>query len=175
MQNALDRAKKSLEDYYEQKKGEIDEKTYNLVCDYFNWIKMKTEMISKEKDFKVPEGMEIRRGDVFWVNFGYNIDEEFGGKHPAIVLRVGGRTAIVIPLSTKEPSQSQMDSGIYVEIKRVYEFENLRRWVNVLNAMPISIQRFEFAKKGNVKGWELDNISIAMENSKLWKLKPKNV
>lgn len=169
MEEELKRAKTALDIYYELRKDETDAKQRQLVREYFDWVKMKTEIIANEKSFVMPEGILIQRGDVFWINFGYNIDEEFGGRHPGIVLRLGSRTAIVLPLSTKEPTQAQMDSGIYVEIKRVYNFKGMKRWVNVLNAMPVSIQRFDFSSKGNIKGWELDNITEAIEKSGIWK------
>jgi hypothetical protein len=49
----------------------------------------------------------------------------------------------------------------------------MTRWVNVLNATPISIQRFDFSTHGNVKGPVLDDINEAMEKTGLWKVKKK--
>ena len=80
-----------------------------------------------------------------------------------------------MPLSTQEPTNDQKKSGIYVEIKKVWGFKNMTRWVNVLNSTPISIQRFDFASnKGNVKGADLDAINEAIEKSGLWGVKKKN-
>ena len=42
----------------------------------------------------------------------------------------------------------------------------MRRWVNIFNINPISIERIDFAKKkGNIKGTDLDNISKAFLDS----------
>lgn len=171
MKKALDSAKLKLDNYYETNKDlKEDSKEAYLVKTYFNWIEQKTDIISNEKDFSTPDGVDIKRGSVFWIEFGYNIDQELGGKHPGIILRTGGRTAIVLPLSTQEPSQAELDSGIYVEVDRVYGFKPMKRWVNVLNAMPVSIQRFDFSSKsGNVKGYVLDKIKDGMAKSGLWK------
>ena len=35
-------------------------------------------MIINEKNFSIPDGTHIKRGDVYWIEFGFNIDEEFG-------------------------------------------------------------------------------------------------
>jgi mRNA-degrading endonuclease toxin of MazEF toxin-antitoxin module len=173
LQVSLDVAKNQLDLYYGSKTTLTDEEEKNLVRSYFSWIQKKTEIITNEKSFSIPAGVTIKRGSVFWIEFGYNIDQEFGGRHPGIVLRQGGNTAIVVPLSTQEPTENQKQSGLYAEISRVYEFTRMRRWVNVLNAAPISIQRFDFSDTiGNVKGPELDKINEAMVKSGLWKLMP---
>ncbi|MGZ0051335.1 type II toxin-antitoxin system PemK/MazF family toxin [Brevibacillus gelatini] len=163
----LQQAKDALDEFYKAKETTTG-KEYDLACDYLDWVNRKTGIVLNEKAFTIPEGIKIKRGDVYWIHFGYNIDEELGGKHPGIVLRKGGNTAIVVPLSTQEPTPDQLASGIYVEIDRVYNFKKLRRWVNVLNSMPISIQRFDFSTVGNIKGYELDKINAAMKKSGLW-------
>lgn len=170
MEKCLDNAKNALDSYYMKcKSAGDDHEIIKLAKNYFNWISKKTNIISNEKEFTIPEDIKIKRGSVFWVDFGYNIDQEMGGRHPAIVLRTGGNTAIVVPLSTKEPSKKYIDSGICVKIGKVWGFANMDRWVNVLNTTPISIQRFDFDSSfGNVKGKDLDNIREGMKKSGLW-------
>lgn len=170
----MDTAKNSLDGFFNQKINETEEKSKKLAAEYLKWVEKKTSLILKEKSFVIPPDVKIIRGSVFWMDFGYNIDEEYGGRHPGIVLRRGGNTAIVLPLSTQEPTPSQLASGVYVEIKRVYGFKHFRRWVNVLNATPVSIQRFTFGSEpANIKGPELDKINEAMEKSGLWTVKKK--
>lgn len=49
----------------------------------------------------------------------------------------------------------------------------MRRWVNIFNINPISIERIDFAKrKGNIKWTDLDNISKAFLDSDLFKYLP---
>lgn len=167
MENRLNIAKGSL-DAFKVAKHATTGKDRDLACAYLDWVKTKTDIITIEANLQVPSGVNISRGMVYWVDFGYNIDEEFGGKHPAIILRRGGNTAIVIPLSTQEPSPEQKASGIYVEVDRVYGFKSMTRWINVLNSMPVSIFRFDFSRFGNVKGHILDKIKIASQRSGLW-------
>ncbi len=171
MKKYLEDAKNELEQFYNNKKDATG-KTYDLACDYLDWVMAKTRIISNEKEFKIPDNIQIKRGMVFWINFGFNIDQELGGRHPGIILRVGGRTSIVLPLSTQEPTPDQVESGLYVRIEKVYGFAEMPRWTNVLNTMPVSIQRFDFNSAiGNIKGWELDKINDAMMNTGLWKIK----
>ena len=173
MRKQLEDTKKELDSFYSLKnKDGVEEKEKALATDYLNWVQKKTRIIANEKSFVIPDHITIKRGDVFWIEFGYNIDEEFGGRHPGIILRRGGNTVFVVPLSTQEPNEQQKSNGNYVEIPRVYDFKNIKRWVNVLNATPISIQRIDFtSNKGNVKGFVLDKINEAMDKTGLWRIK----
>jgi len=165
---SLDICQSTLQKYYDDiaNNDTPNERTIKLRDSYFKWIDLKTKLIKNEQNIKIPDGITIKRGTVFWVEFGYNIGEEFGGRHPAVILRKGGNTAIVLPISTKEPTSEQIKSGNYVEIHKIYNFKDTRRWVNILNLCPISISRFCFNSNiGNVKGYEMDNINKALQNS----------
>ncbi|MBO8129795.1 MAG: type II toxin-antitoxin system PemK/MazF family toxin [Peptococcaceae bacterium] len=142
---------------------QADDKKKVLASRCLKHLKNRIEMFEAEDSFNIPKDKTIKRGDVYWVDFGFTIGQEFGGKHPAIVLRVGGKLAIVAPLSSQEPSVKQKASGIYVEVDRVYGLKRMKRWVNVLDIRPISLQRFDFSSSGNVKGYILDRINNALK------------
>ncbi len=109
------------------------------------------EFIEKSKEY-------IVRGDVVWVEFGFNIGEEFSGRHPAVVLKNGGKTLLVLPITSKQPTNKQLASKTYVELGKIYNFKMMKRWVNIFNINPISIERIDFTKKkGNIKGVDLEN------------------
>ncbi|MHB1043343.1 MAG: type II toxin-antitoxin system PemK/MazF family toxin [Eubacteriales bacterium] len=144
-----------------------------IVYAFIKHLQNKTEMFIDEEIFQIPDGIVIKRGMVFWVNFGVNIGQEFGGKHPAIVLKVGGKTAIVAPLSSQEPTEKQKNSGTYIEVDKVHGLKNIKRWCNVLNTMPVSLQRFDFnSSTGNVKGYVLDRLNEGIKKSCVWERKP---
>jgi uncharacterized protein YifN (PemK superfamily) len=144
------------------------EKKIALACDYFRWVRQKTQMIMDEDTFQEPKAADLKRGSVCWIHFGFNVGEEFGGKHPGIVLRKGGKTIVVVPLTTKQPTQKQLESGPYVEVDKVFGFKRMTRWVNVLNMTPVSIQRIDYNSDfGDVKGYVLDNITTAIMESGL--------
>jgi len=56
----------------------------------------------------------FRRGCVVWVEFGYNIGVEFGGRHPAIILRNNRDSLLVAPLSSQVPSPATAAHNVAV-------------------------------------------------------------
>lgn len=169
----LNSAKNSLDNYYNIHKNEDFSNKKNTPKDYFEWINKKTKIIINSTNFLQKSKKYIIRGDVIGVEFGYNIGEEFSGRHPAVVLKNGGKTLLVLPITSKHPNEKQLASKIYVELSKIYNFKNMKRWVNIFNIIPISIERIDFTKKkGNIKGSDLDNISKAFLNSDLFKYLP---
>ena len=82
----------TLDKYYDIHKDEDFSNRRNTPKDYLEWVDKKTKnyyqfskIIEKSKEC-------IIRGDVVWVEFGFNIGEEFSGRHPAVVLKNGGKT-----------------------------------------------------------------------------------
>ena len=41
----------------------------------------------------------FKRGNVVWIDFGFNIGNEFGGMHPAVILKNFSNDLFVLPLS----------------------------------------------------------------------------
>ena len=173
LKQSLDVAKGTLTEYYNINKDINYTGKRNTPKDYFNWVDKKTKKIMESPDFKKYFDNPIKRGNVVWVEFGYNIGDEFSGRHPALVLKNGGRTLIVIPITSKPPTEKQLQSGAYVEIGKVFYFQEMRRWVNILNITNISVKRVDMNKiRGSVFGTDLDKISKAFLNSDLFKYVP---
>lgn len=77
---------------------------------------------------------------------------------------------LVLPITSKKPTEKQLASKTYIELGKIYNFKTMRRWVNIFNISPISIERIDFTKKkGNIKGIDLDTISKAFLDSDLFK------
>ena len=103
--NILNTTKNTLDYYYEiHKKGNFNNKR-NTPKDYLEWIDKKTKIIINSPKFLEKSKEYIVRGDVVWVEFGFNIGEEFSGRHPAVVLKNGGKTLLVIPITSKKPTE----------------------------------------------------------------------
>lgn len=169
----LNNTKNTLDNYYEIHKDEDYSNKRNTPKDYLEWIDKKTKIIINSPEFLQKLKECIIRGDVVWVEFGFNIGEEFCGRHPAVVLKNGGKTLLVLPITSKHPTEKQLSSKTYVELGKIYNFKTMRRWVNIFNINPISIERIDFTKrKGNIKGTDLDNISKAFLDSDLFKYLP---
>ena len=47
----------------------------------------------------------LKRGNVVWVDFGFNIGNEFGGMHPAVILKNFDNELFVVPISSKKPKE----------------------------------------------------------------------
>lgn len=170
--NILNNTKITLDNYYEANKNKEFYNLKNTPKDYLEWIDKKTKIIMNSNYFIKKSKECIVRGDVVWVEFGFNIGEEFSGRHPAVVLKNGGKTLLVLPITSKTPTEKQLASKTYVEINKIYNFRTIRRWVNIFNITPISIERIDFKKKkGNIKGADLDNISNAFLKTDLFKYK----
>jgi len=102
------------------------------------------------------------RGNVVWVEFGFNVGCEFGGKHPAIILKNLGEALIVAPLTsgtltTPRPSE--------VTIDMVFDLPRRDRYINVTRITPISIYRVDLnSPMGGIRSSKLKEIFIAINN-----------
>ena len=148
---------KTLDNYVEENKKNKDTEIVYTAHTYLQWLKTKTEIVQQEKEFVNQKPWEIKRGKVVWIEFGFNIGQEFGGKHPAIIYRQSGQQVFVFPLTTQKPKEAKPQ---YVKIPFIYDFPPMTRWVNVLNIKSVSINRIDFTSPiGRVKGEFLDKIS----------------
>jgi len=82
---------------------------------------------------------------VVWVEFGFNIGNEFGGRHPAVIIKNFKGTYYVLPLSTKR-KEDKLAIGHQIQIDAVYGFsKGLKRYIDVTRLMPISHHRIDLA------------------------------
>lgn len=135
---------------------------------YYEWSATKTQMVIDEKSFTYKNQFfsKVKRGSVVWVEFGFNIGAEFGGRHPAIVLRRTGSSIFVVPLSSQEPDEIKKH---HVKIDKVYGFKSMTRWVNVLKIQNVSLQRVDQNRSlGNVKGKVMDDINDAIKQTHIF-------
>lgn len=128
---------------------------------YLQWLSTKTQYVMDEPSFVCDREDELVRGAVVWIEFGFNIGNEFGGRHPAIILRKTGSSIFVVPLSSQEPDEKK---DYHVKVEKVYGFRNMVRWTNVLKLQNVSIQRVDTtASIGNVKGYVLNDINNVLK------------
>lgn len=128
---------------------------------YLQWISTKTQYVMDEPSFVCDKEDKLVRGAVVWIEFGFNVGDEFGGRHPAVILRKTPTSVFVVPLSSQEPS---LKKDYHVKVEKVYGFKNMVRWTNVLTLQNVSIQRVDTnASIGNVKGKVLNDINAALK------------
>lgn len=143
--------------YYE--KQQVVQKYYKYEPDNHRYVlNAKKSSISDEDKNVIVHSCVLKRGSVVWVEFGYNIGSEFGGKHPALILRNCKESLIVVPISSKEPTEATEKYN--VKIDKIYHFPLKKRWTNILRMRSISIQRIDFKSKfGSVSKETLNAIS----------------
>ena len=97
---------------------------------YLEWNSLKTDIINTEKEFVLPNNIDdiVKRCNVIWVHFGFNIGSEFGGHHPAIVVRKMGNAVYVIPLDSGNIPEDKKDKGYLIPIRYVYNFQKMPRF-----------------------------------------------
>ena len=123
-------------------------------------ISVKKDSVPNEDIEIIARSLVLIRKAVVWVDFGYNIGTEFGGRHPAIILKNLKDSLIVIPLSSQEPKT--MDYSVKVE--KVYGYPLMPRWANVTRITQVSLSRVHFEKIGDVKPYALKQISEKMKS-----------
>lgn len=136
--------------------------------------------ISKEDTMLLTKKVLLKRGNVVWIDFGFNIGNEFGGMHPAIILKNFDNEIFVLPISSKKPKEyKKIEQDYYnkkitleecenkkgqiteiVQIDNIYRFKNMIRWANITRMKKVSILRLNFnGTIGKVDGKYLSTIN----------------
>ena len=120
--------------------------------------------ISKEDTVLLTKKVLLKRGNVVWIDFGFNIGNEFGGMHPAIILKNFDNEIFVLPISSKKPKEYKKLEQDYhdkkitleecekkkgqiteiVQIDNIYRFKDMIRWANITRMKKVSILRLNF-------------------------------
>lgn len=133
---------------------------------YLEWNLLKTDIINTEKEFVLPNNIDdiVKRCNVIWVHFGFNIGSEFGGHHPAIVVRKMGNAVYVIPLDSGNIPENKKDKGYLIPIRYVYNFQKMPRHCNIYNMIKIDYRRIDFSQNvGSISGKDMTKISNALK------------
>lgn len=129
---------------------------------YLKWLKKKTYLVLNEETFRPEDLPELKRGMVILVDFGFNVGNEFGGIHPAIVLRNSSKNSpgvLVLPISSKKPKNIQ---DIHVEIGKIVGLKEYH-WANIMHIIEVSKQRIIIPPEPKkVEGKVLNRISGAV-------------
>ena len=147
-----------------------DPKDVKRTVNYLKWTKTKTDIIFNEKSYVIPDELkeQLKRGKVVWVDFGFNIDEEFGGRHPAVILKLFGNSMYCIPIDSGHIPDDKKDKNYAIDIPFIFDMPRMPRWCNVLRMRAVSCQRIDFSSPiGRIKGDKLDDINKALDECSL--------
>ncbi len=82
------------------------------------WISQYANYLSFEEKFVPTQNISYSRGDIIFVNFGFNIGAELGGAHYAVVIdkisHHNSSTVTVIPLSSLKPGKKIHPNDLYI-------------------------------------------------------------
>lgn len=92
-----------------------DLKTQNIIID---WINKWSNYIIKETTFKCEYMPYFKRGDIVYVEFGFNIGVEYGGIHYAVVIENNNNkkngSIIVVPLTSYDETKKISKHDIFL-------------------------------------------------------------
>lgn len=136
--------------------------------------------ISKDDVKLLMKYVLFKRGNVIWIDFGFNIGNEFGGMHPAVILKNFDTDLFVVPISSKKPHEyikimqdlenktiskkeyEERKNSIteIIEIKKINGFRNMLRWARITRMKKISILRVNYSGTiGTLEGTDMDRIA----------------
>ena len=174
------------------KNYKIDKYTYNKLNNKLkqivdrNYILQKGNYIFNNYNISFDNAMLIlkkillKRGNVVWIDFGFNIGNEFGGIHPAIILKSFDKELFVVPVSSKKPKkyiqieQEFKDKMItkeelkkekdkitaVMQIDKIYRFKKMTRWIDITRIRKVSLLRLNYTGTiGRISGKDLEKIS----------------
>lgn len=146
----------------------LDKKSKDIVSNNYilkknNYIFNNTN-ISKADVLLLAKRILFKRGNVVWIDFGFNIGNEFGGMHPAIILKNFNSELFVLPVSSKKPKEYLKIEQEYkngkitfeeskkkkskitevIQIDSIYRFKDMIRWANITRIKKVSILRLNF-------------------------------
>ena len=142
-------------------------------------------------DDKLMKYVLFKRGNVVWLDFGFNIGNEFGGMHPAVILKNFDNDLFVVPISSKKPSEyvkiekdlsegritleeaSEKKENIteIIELTNINGYRKMLRWARITRMKKVSILRINFSGTiGTLDGKDMnlisDKISLELGNKK---------
>ena len=159
-----------------------------------SYIKCLKKLLQFRKSLNKKE--DQKRGNVVWIDFGFNVGNEFGGMHPAVILKNFEKDLFVLPISSKKPieyiriEKELKDEKItieeskkqknelteIIELNKINGFKKMLRWARITRMKKVSILRLNFSGTiGTLDGNYMDSISnkICLEFNNTNKFTPK--
>lgn len=131
--------------------------------------KFNNKAIEQSDVLLIAKQIIFRRGNVVWIDFGFNIGNEFGGMHPAIILKNLESELFVLPLSSKNPikcnKSKENDLSEIVIIDKIIGFKEMVRYGNITRMRKVSVLRVNFSGTiGSISDNYLNIISEKIKN-----------
>lgn len=125
-----------------------------------------SSVISANDSTLLFKALYLSSRNVVWVDFGFNIGSEFGGRHPAVILKNLGEVLIVAPISTNQNAVQASNTVITFTPQEIYGLPSLRnRFTNITRITPVSLIRVDLDSPiGSVKTQKFNEILQKIKN-----------
>lgn len=151
----------------------------NYILKDNNYIFNNTQ-ISYDDAMLITRKILLKRGNVVWVDFGFNIGNEFGGMHPAVILKNFDNELFVVPISSKKPKEyikieQDLENELITEeeckkrkekinsilqIDSIYRFKEMTRWADITRIKKVSLLRLNYSGTiGKISGNYINSLS----------------
>ena len=145
-----------------------------------NYYVFNNTNISYEDTMLITKKAVLKRGNVVWIDFGFNIGNEFGGMHPAVILKNFDKDLFVLPVSSKKPIEYEKLEKILadgkisekecearknkiteiVQLNDISGFKKMMRGANITRIRKVSLLRLNFSGTiGRIDGEYMNEIS----------------
>ena len=123
--------------------------------------------ISDSDATKIYCAIYLQRRNVVWIDFGFNVGREFGGKHPAIILKnIMNETLVVLPVSTNKSGKVGNDTTIVFSPTDLCSMPSIRDRITYINRITnISVYRVDVTSPvGSLKEDKFEEIITKLNN-----------
>lgn len=144
------------------------DKIRKMIEKYYTWSENAREYhfnlcesIEYDDKYSMLHGLIFVRGNVVWIDFGFNVGCEFGGKHPAVILKNLGDNIVVAPLTS---GTLESPRPFEVVINTVYNLPKRNRYTNITRILSVSTYRVDLSSPvGSIHSRDLTSIFAAMK------------
>lgn len=165
---------------YKKSNKELKQIIDNNYVSKKNYYIFNNPNISYEDAMLITKKAILKRGNVVWIDFGFNIGNEFGGMHPAVILKNFDKDLFVLPVSSKKPIEYEKIEKILadgkitekecenkknkiteiVQLNDINGFKKMIRWANITRIRKVSVLRLNFSGTiGRIDGAYMSEIS----------------
>lgn len=122
--------------------------------------KLKNNNVDQKDAAWLYKKLVLIKRNIIWVDFGCNIGCEFGGKHPAVILKNLGESLIVCPISTDKGKLRAKHTTIELDETDVFNLSSSRkRFIDITRLTAISVLRVDvescYGSLRNIKFYEI--------------------
>lgn len=92
-----------------------------------DWLVKWTTFLERESDFNPSRMKRYKQREIVLVDFGFNIDGEFGGRHYAVILEKNNNPAsnviLVAPITSYDPAKGSHPSNVDLGIGTINNYQ----------------------------------------------------